>query len=128
MSQFFKFVLTGGFSAIVNIIARYFLNLYISYEAAIIIAYLLAMTIAYILSRRYVFEKISDEFLYESIKFAMVNAIAIVLVWVTSVGLAQLVFPAIGFNWYSEDIAHIIGVMVPAVSSYVGHKYFTFRR
>lgn len=127
MSQFFKFVLAGGFAALVNVVCRYLLNLYMSYEIAIVIAYLIAMTVAYILSRRYVFEKTPDGVVRESMKFALVNAVAIVLVWITSVGLARLIFPAIGFTWYADDIAHMIGVMVPAISSYVGHKYFTFK-
>jgi putative flippase GtrA len=42
-------------------------------------------------------------------------------------GLLHIVFPAIGFFWHAEDIAHFIGLSVPAVTSYFGHKHYTFR-
>ena len=41
-------------------------------------------------------------------------------------GLARLAFPAVGFDWLAEDIAHLIGVAIPAVTSYFGHRHFSF--
>jgi putative flippase GtrA len=52
--------------------------------------------------------------------------VALVQVWVVSVGLARLVFPAVGFTWHADDIAHLIGVTIPAVTSYFGHRHFSF--
>jgi putative flippase GtrA len=126
MSQFVKFVIAGGFAACVNIACRYVLDIFISYDLAIVIAYLIAMFLAYGLSRAFVFEKTGAKIGMETLKFVMVNAVSIVLVWLTSIAFARHIFPAIGFTWHSDDIAHMIGVMVPAVSSYLGHKYFTF--
>lgn len=126
MSQFFRFVLTGGLAALVNIGSRYLLNMVIPFEVAVIIAYLIAMVVAYLLARRFVFGKTEAGMATESIRFAIVNMVAICIVWVTSVGLARIVFPAVGFTWYADDIAHAIGVAIPAVTSYLGHKYFTF--
>lgn len=126
MSQFLRFLLTGGFAALVNIGSRYVLNFVMPFEVAVIIAYLIAMVVAYVLARQFVFEKSETGTASESMRFALVNMAAIVIVWVTSVGLARFVFPAIGFTWYADDIAHAIGVALPAITSYFGHKYFTF--
>jgi len=126
VSQFLRFLLTGGFAALVNIGARYLLDIVMPFEVAVIIAYLIAMVVAYVLARQFVFEKSDSGMASESMRFAIVNLAAIVIVWVTSVGLARVIFPAIGFTWYADDIAHAIGVAVPAVTSYLGHKYFTF--
>jgi len=54
--------------------------------------------------------------------------VALGFVWVISVGLARVVFPAIGMTWHADDIAHLIGVLAPAVTSYVGHRFYTFAR
>ena len=37
-----------------------------------------------------------------------------------------LIFPAVGFTWHGETVAHVIGVLVPVVTSYLGHKHFSF--
>lgn len=126
MSQFFRFLLTGGLAAVVNIGSRYLLDTLMPFEVAVIIAYLIAMVVAYFLARRFVFGKTEAGIATESMRFAIVNMVGICIVWITSVGLARFVFPAIGYTWYADDIAHTIGVAIPAVTSYVGHKYFTF--
>ena len=48
------------------------------------------------------------------------------MVLLISVGLLRLLFPAIGFDWYAEDVAHFVGLCGTAVTGYVGHKLFTF--
>ena len=53
-------------------------------------------------------------------------SLAVAQVWIVSVGLARFVFPAIGFTWHDETVAHVIGVLVPVVTSYLGHKHFSF--
>jgi putative flippase GtrA len=63
----------------------------------------------------------------EYARFALVNAVAFAQVWLVSVGLARLVFPAIDFTWQAETVAHVIGVVSPIVTSYIGHKHFSFR-
>jgi hypothetical protein len=41
--------------------------------------------------------------------------------------LAQYVFPAIGFSFYPEAVAHAVGVIFPVFTSFFGHKYLSFR-
>jgi len=53
--------------------------------------------------------------------------LAFAQVWVVSVGLARVIFPAIGFSWRAETVAHVVGVLSPVVTSYVLHKRFSFR-
>jgi putative flippase GtrA len=98
-----------------------------SYEAAIPVAYLIGMGVAYVLNRALVFapsgRAISDEW----VRFSIVNLIAAGQVWIVSVGLARVVFPAIGFGFHTETTAHVIGVLSPVFTSYIGHKHITFR-
>jgi len=124
--RFILFLIAGGVAAGVNILSRIALNWVVPYEVAIVGAYLIGMTTAYLLSKAFVFDPSGRGVSGEYLRFALVNVIAAAQVWVVSVGLARLIFPAIGFTWHSETVAHVIGVMVPIFTSYLGHKHFTF--
>ena len=124
--RFVLFVSTGAFAALVNIAGRAAFSLIIPYEVAIILAYGCGMLTAFALHRTLVFDPSGRQIGWEFLRFATINAIAIVQVWIVSVGLARLIFPYFGFTWHAELLAHSIGVAVPIFSSYLGHKYFTF--
>jgi len=126
-SEFARFVITGGFAAGVNFLSRIGLSEFLSYRYAVFIAYIIGMITAFILSKIFVFEKNNKSTSNQFIKFAIVNVVAVLQVWLISVGLAEYGFPAVNFTFYPEAVAHFIGISVPVVSSYYGHKYFTFR-
>ncbi len=126
--QFLKFLVTGGIAALVNLLSRYALNHVMSFEAAVVVAYLLGMATAYLLARRFVFDASGRPVASEVRRFVLVNLVALGFVWAISVGLARIVFPAIGMTWHADDIAHLIGVLAPAVTSYIGHRFYTFAR
>lgn len=126
VGEFGRFLVTGGIAAIVNIVSRWLLSQAIIYEIAVFVAYLIGMATAYCLMRIFVFARSGRTMQSEATRFALVNVAALVQVWVVSVGLARVVFPWAGFAWYAEDIAHLIGVAVPAVTSYFGHRHFSF--
>lgn len=121
-----RFVLAGGFAAGVNVVGRYLFDMVMSYSLAILVAYLLGMAIAFTLTRLFVFEPSRRSVTAQFLRFALVNVVAFLLVWGTSLTLADFIFPAIGMTWRSHDVAHVIGVAVPTVTSYFGHKHFSF--
>ncbi len=126
--DFYKFILTGGFAAIVNFIARILLNHIMSFVWAVFSAYIIGMVVAFVLSRMIVFQqsigKASKQFIY----FTIVNIIAVMQTVVVSVLLADYVFPYIGLWNHREAIAHAVGMGIPILSSFLGHKYITFAR
>jgi len=128
IGEFGRFLITGGIAAGVNVLSRWLLNAALGYEVAVVVAYLIGMTTAYLLSRLFVFAKSGRSTASEAFRFAVVNVFALAQVWLVSVGLARLAFPAIGFTWHAEDIAHVIGVVVPAVTSYFGHRHYSFAK
>lgn len=125
-SEFSRFVLTGGFAAGVNFLSRIALSNFMSYRLAVFIAYLIGMATAFILSKIFVFQNSGHSTSTEFIRFSIVNIFAVIQVWLISVGLAEYGFPAVNFVFYPEEVAHLIGISVPVVTSYYGHKYFTF--
>ena len=126
--RFVLFLVAGGLAALVNILSRIAFNWIMPYEVAIVVAYLCGMTAAYLLNKRFVFEASGRSVTSEYTRFALVNLLAIAQVWIVSVGLARLVFPAIGFTWHADTVAHVIGVIVPAFTSYLGHRHFSFAK
>lgn len=125
-NQFARFLLTGGTAAGVNIVTRWLFSHVMDYSLAIVAAYLCGMTTAWLLSRLYVFAPSGRTRRDEYVRFTLVNLVAAAQVWLISVALARYVFPAVGFTFYPEDVAHIIGVIAPIFTSYVGHKHFSF--
>jgi putative flippase GtrA len=126
-SRFIRFLLTGGLAAGVNIGSRWLLGFVMPYEVAICLAYLFGMTTAFILAKLFVFEASGATIQKEYARFAIVNAVAFLQVWLVSVGLARFVFPAIGLVNHVETIAHVIGVLSPVITSYFAHKNYSFR-
>jgi putative flippase GtrA len=124
--QFLRFLSTGGVAAIVNLLSRYELNKIMSFEAAVALAYLIGMLTAYVLARRFVFQASGRSVASELKRFTIVNVFSLAFVWSISIGLANYLFPAIGFVWHADDIAHFIGVAAPAAASYFGHRAYTF--
>ena len=125
-SELIKFILVGGVAVMVNILSRYALNRFMIFELAVVLAYIIGMTTAFALTRQFVFvpsgRRAHDEF----VRFGIVNVAAAIQVWVISVGLVRLFFPMIGFSWHAEEVGHVIGVTAPVLTSYLGHKHFSF--
>lgn len=124
--QFTSFVLIGGFAALVNWLVRFPIERAIGFEAAIVVSYLVAMTTAFLLNRAYVFPATARDWREQYVRFGLVNLIALAQVFVVSVALARGLFPAIGFAWHAEAVAHAVGLASPVLTSYWGHKRFSF--
>jgi 4-hydroxybenzoate polyprenyltransferase/putative flippase GtrA len=124
--SFAKFLLVGGIAAAVNWSSRFAFSRVLDFGWAVAAAYLLGMVTAYVLSRLLVFEKSGRTVAVELLRFGLVNLVALVIVEGVTEGLVHGLFPAIRFTWRPEAVAHAIGVASPTVTSYLGHRYFTF--
>ena len=121
-----RFLLLGGVAAGVNLVARAALQPLLGFEAAVAFAYACGMIVAYKLFRIFVFGASGRSVASEAWRFTLVNLVSMVMVWIISVGLARVVFPAMSFTWHADDIAHFLGVLSPAITSWIGHKRYTF--
>ena len=126
-SRFFRFLLVGGAAAAINIVSRVVISNFVSFEYAVALAFPIALTFAFVMSRVLVFERAESSAWGQYFRFFLVNLIALVQVWLVSVGLAQWLFPVIGWTFYPELVAHTIAVCSPVLTSYYAHKVFTFR-
>lgn len=120
-----RFLLVGGLSAVANVSVRWAVNRVVSFEAAVVIAFFVALTLAFMLNRRLVFATTGPS-VGQFWRFMLVNVLALAQVWGVSVLLFRSVFPASGFYWHAETVAHVIGVCSPLATSYFAHKHFSF--
>ena len=127
LKRFLRFTGAGVLAAIANVASRMGLSHVMGYAASVAVAYLVGMVVAFTLTRLFVFDETDNPWQKELIRFAMVNGVAFVQVWVVSLLLAHWLFPKFHFTWHAESVAHMVGVASPIVLSYFGHKHFSFR-
>src|SRR5215217_434084 len=77
MHRFALFLAAGGTAALVNIVSRIAINVFVSYEVAIVLAYLTGMTVAYVLNKFFVFLSPDRQIASEYARFAVVNLVAV---------------------------------------------------
>jgi putative flippase GtrA len=126
-AQFVRFVLAGGIAAAANYGSRFLFSAWVPYPLAITCAYLVGMAVAFALMRQYVFCAAGQPMLPQVAKFAVVNMLALLQTLVVSLLLARWILPAISVQEHVEAIAHLVGVVVPVFTSFIGHRQATFR-
>ena len=126
-SQFARFVVAGGLAALANIGARVLLGHFLSYVASIVIAYCIGMATAFLLNRWLVFRDPGNSVHHQVAWFIAVNLAAVAQTVAISLLLARIVFPHLGMRFHPETVGHVIGVLAPVFTSYLGHKHLTFR-
>ena len=124
--RFARFVLVGASAAAVNIVSRVLFSYVVRFEIAVVLAFPIALTFAFAMSRLFVFEPSERSVMNQYGRFFLVNLAALAQVWLVSVGLTYWLFPAIGWTYHAELIAHTIAVCSPVLTSYYAHRVFTF--
>lgn len=125
--QFLRFLGAGGVAAGANFGSRFLFSLYFAYSVSVFFAYLVGMLVAFILMRGHVFDATQGSLIPQVTKFIGVNVLAVLQTLAISLLLARWGFPSIGIIDHAEALAHLVGVLVPVVSSYFFHKFYTFR-
>jgi putative flippase GtrA len=122
-----RFLVAGGLAALANMGSRWLLDLVLPYVPSIVLAYLVGMTTAFLLNRRFVFTASGNGLWRQIGWFTAINIAALAQTVLVSLLLSRWLLPAIGWTWQADTIAHVVGVIVPVFTSYIGHKRLTFR-
>lgn len=125
--QFVGFVVVSGVAALANFGSRFLFNVVMPYPAAICAAFVVGLATAFLLNRRFVFVASTRSTESQAMRFLIVNLLALLLTLGVSLLLAHWLLPLIGWRWQAEAVAHAIGIAVPAITSYIAHKHWTFR-
>lgn len=126
-AQFWRFLLAGGVAAAANFGSRFVFSIFFEYGVAIFFAYLVGMLVAFLLMRGRVFDARNGSLVPQVSKFVVVNVLALLQTLVISFFLTPCMEPLFDTVYQAEALAHFVGVLVPVVTSYFGHKFFTFR-
>lgn len=126
--QFGRFLAVGATAALVNIASRAALSQALPFDAAILLAYLLGMATAFLLNRRYVFDARRGRVAPQLLRFTLVNMLALAQVWLVTQAMLLWVLPALGWGWNAPLVAHATGVASPVFTSFLAHRFWSFRR
>ena len=124
--EFPLFVLAGSIAALINIISRIILTIFLDFEISVFISYLLAMITSFLLQRKYVFKSTKKSYKRSFAVFLLVHFVTLLQVWIVSLLIKFWLINFISSVPIVEFIAHCFGVGIPAFTSYYGHKYITF--
>jgi putative flippase GtrA len=125
--QFLLFLLTGGTAAVVNFVTRLIYNQWMSFSSAVVLSYITGMVTAFVLARLFVFKASTQTLSRSAAFFILVNGLAILQTWAISMVMAYYVLPALDVQRYTLELAHAVGIVVPVFTSFIGHKYWSFR-
>jgi putative flippase GtrA len=125
--EFLGFLITGGIAATVNFLSRIYFNQFYSFSASVVFAYLLGMLTAFILARVFIFKKSSQSIGRSVVIFSLVNVLALTQTWLISMGLNYYALPSLGVERFVPEISSAIGIIFPVFTSYLGHKYWSFK-
>lgn len=125
-NQFAGFVVAGGLAAGVNFLSRIGFNQFFGYSVSIVLAYLVGMVTAFLLTRHGVFAPSGKSVRVEAAWFTLVNLLAVAQTLVISLLFANVLLPQLGVEEFRKALAHAVGIAIPAVTSYFGHRYWTF--
>jgi putative flippase GtrA len=126
LAGFVRFVALGSLAALTNLVARYLLDFVMPFELAVVLAYMAGMVVAFVLFQRAMFGHPGTTLRRRVVRFTQVNLLGMALAWIVSTALARAIFPAIDWTWRPFDVAHLIGVAAPTLSSYLLHKRYTW--
>jgi len=121
--EFFKFLFTGGVAAAVNFGSRFVYSQFVDFSTAVVLAYVTGMVVAFWLFSTQVFKNAATTRWQSTYRFVLVNLLGIFQTWIVSVWVLSLVGP----GGIQEALAHLGGMSLATITSYFGHRFFTFR-
>lgn len=125
--QFLRFLVAGGIAAIVNFSVGFSLSGLLPFHGDIIAGHLSGMVVAFILFGREVFDESGNSQIRKVLIFTAVNTAALMQTYIVYYLLTHFVFPYAAFILYADVIARATAIVTPIFTSFLGHKYFTFR-
>lgn len=125
--KYVRFVIAAGLSVPFNVASRVLFSIVLPFEIALILAHMVGMLVAYVLTRTFVFRSSLSRKSEELMRFAIVNIVSLLQTWVVAIALLRLVFPYLSFATYPELCAHVIGLSTASVTSFFGHRMFSFQ-
>lgn len=128
LPRFLRFLACGGVAAGANWASRFGWSLLLPFGAAVIAAYATGMLVAFLLFKAYVFDDSDGPLTAQVRGFVLVNLLGMAATWGLANLLVYWLLPAVGLAWQLEAIGHGLAIAAPALTSWFGHRFLTFRQ
>lgn len=126
--QFFYFLVAGGIAACVNFGIGFSLSGLLPLYGDIVAGYLAGMLTAFFLFEKKVFGEHGESRAKSIHIFILVNLLGLLQTWIIFALLKDYLFPIAGYRIYPAEMARAIAIIVPTFTSFLGHKFFTFKQ
>jgi putative flippase GtrA len=130
-NQIIKFLIFSGAAALANIFLRIALSdlLHLNFYLAISVSYFVGMLINFLLNKNFNFPKGPRKYTQEMQTFIVIALIGLFLTNILSGFFLRIIS---GIHIFSSNnsktISHILAVGVVSIYSFIGHKYFTYKK
>ena len=85
------------------------------------------MVLAYFLAKKFVFKKSKKSIFSSFALFSLVNLLAVIQTLLISLISREYLLEIMSNLQYINFISHILGVGTPVFTSFLGHKYLSFK-
>jgi putative flippase GtrA len=126
--EFVVFFLCNSFAAVLNFGSRILFSKLLPYWAAVFFAYCIGLITAFVLNKLFVFDAKSGKTSRQLFGYIIVNILGLAQTFLISLLLRNVIFPRTGFTFHPDEAAHLVGIAVPVFTSFLGHKYFSFKK
>lgn len=121
-----RFLIAGGFAALVNWLIRFPLSTILPFDIAVAIAYAIGMVVGFTLYSRWVFAPTTISLASQIVRFIAVNAAGAIVVIVVAPEFASLIAKSGATESFALAAGHAAAIAVGAAVNYSGHKFITF--
>jgi putative flippase GtrA len=126
--EFARFFVAGVTATVGNIIAVWFARFFVSFEIALLVGIAVGVTISFILSKLFAFASRSWERAGgEAGRFLIVYAMSCAIYWVMALVCGRFVLVHVVAPRTAELGGVFIGAGTMMLTSYFGHRFFTYR-
>jgi putative flippase GtrA len=126
--EFARFILSGVTATIGNITAVWLARRFLSFESALLAGIVTAITISFALSKFFAFRSRAwNRAVSEAARFLIIYAIGCAMYWMVAVFIRMLLLAHGVAVEVAEPGSILVGAGTMALTSYCGHRFFTYR-
>lgn len=126
-NKFLLYLASGGVAALANYGSRFFFGIWFVFEISVVLAFVVGLVVGFFLMRSYVFQGSGKPFSSQVFMYVTINMFGLLQTVAVSSLMLRVVLPGLVSNEHAEAYAHAVGISVPIITSYFGHKFLTFR-
>jgi putative flippase GtrA len=126
--EFARFVVVGVLATLGNIASVLVARFFMTFEFSLVAGIAVGLTTSFLLSKLFAFESHSWALASgEAARFIIVYSVSVVLYWGVAVAFARLAVAQSAPRELAETGGVLIGAGMMTLTSYFGHRFFTYR-